>query len=468
MKTLKVYRKIVLFALILPNFIFSQLPTIPLNVDYTVFNMNDSLAYVEFYVSFYMNSLKYQNQNDTLKASFEIALEIAHDSKIVKSENHPFIHFKTDSPIVENYNNFSDVFGAALNFKKFTVTLSLKDNNTGVFGEYKLEIDNLPPPKEFFLSGIQLASKIEKASSNSKFVKNGLNIVPYAQKTFGVFQPMLYYYLELNKLSSNPDQSNTYDIHYFVTNELNDTLKSAPVKTKTIAASTMAEVGGFNIMTLPHGANYLTILVKDNSSMITAVAKKRFYVHKANTVAKKEDTDLSNSIDPVFQHMNLKDLNLEFQKASYIAAQVELDLFDKLDNEDGMRKFLTSFWKNRDIQGGIPFGESRRLYLTRCDEADEKFSTSFNKQGWKTEMGRIFVTYGKPDEIERSPSSVNSKPYIIWYFLQLQGGVEFIFLDRLGFGSYELIHSTYYKELQNPNWREEIQATGSREGQFGF
>jgi hypothetical protein len=100
------------------------------------------------------------------------------------------------------------------------------------------------------------------------------------------------------------------------------------------------------------------------------------------------------------------------------------------------------------------------MYINLIQEANEKFSRG-GKDGWKTDRGRILVTYGPPDDIERYPYTENSKPYSIWKYYQLEGGSDFIFYDRTGFGNYELIHSTYYKELQNPNWQSVIQGNNS-------
>jgi len=103
-------------------------------------------------------------------------------------------------------------------------------------------------------------------------------------------------------------------------------------------------------------------------------------------------------------------------------------------------------------------GASRRQFLDRVNESNQRFR-HMGKPGWKTDRGRVLIVYGKPDEIDRNPSNMEVKPYISWRYNQIYGGVEFIFADRTGFGSYELIHSTYYKEIQNPNWQNELNKT---------
>jgi hypothetical protein len=74
------------------------------------------------------------------------------------------------------------------------------------------------------------------------------------------------------------------------------------------------------------------------------------------------------------------------------------------------------------------------------------------REGWKTDRGRVYILYGEPDEIERYPDSEGRKPFEVWRFQKIEGGVEFVFVDRWKNGNYELITSTKRGELQDPNW----------------
>jgi GWxTD domain-containing protein len=272
---------------------------------------------------------------------------------------------------------------------------------------------------------------------------------------------MLYYYVELNKLSYQPEVNNTYSINYYVINDQADTVKSGVLKTKNVAGERQAEIGGFNAISLQHGVYYLNLWAKDNASKVTSNVRKKFYVHKPTKSSQSQESETLSEVDTDFSAMDADALKLEFNKASYIAVQQETNIFSQLDSTHAMRKFLTSFWRKRDQGDGVPLGTTRRNYLTMCDAADARFSTP-GRTGWKTDLGRVLIMYGNPDEIERYPNSTNAKPYIIWKYYQLDGGSDFIFVDRMGFGDYQLIHSTYYKEIQDPSWQSYIYETGGR------
>jgi hypothetical protein len=66
------------------------------------------------------------------------------------------------------------------------------------------------------------------------------------------------------------------------------------------------------------------------------------------------------------------------------------------------------------------------------------------------------MTYGEPSEIERFPNETESKPYEIWYYHELEGGVKFVFADLSGYSDYQLVHSTMRGELQDENWQSRI------------
>ncbi|MCE2436097.1 MAG: GWxTD domain-containing protein, partial [Candidatus Latescibacteria bacterium] len=82
------------------------------------------------------------------------------------------------------------------------------------------------------------------------------------------------------------------------------------------------------------------------------------------------------------------------------------------------------------------------------------------QKGSDTDQGRIHIKYGLPTDIERSPFSATGKAFEIWTYEHLNY-YEFVFLDRLGDGVYEMIHATMPGERYNPNWRDE-QAIGDQ------
>jgi len=123
----------------------------------------------------------------------------------------------------------------------------------------------------------------------------------------------------------------------------------------------------------------------------------------------------------------------------------------QLTDEESKRQFLQAFWGRREAASEIKGTPKRADYLQRVTFANENYS-HFQKAGWQTDRGRVFIVYGPPDQVERHPSEVDSKPYEVWSYFQIESGVEFVFLDKTGFGDYELVHSTKRGELRDDDW----------------
>lgn len=106
---------------------------------------------------------------------------------------------------------------------------------------------------------------------------------------------------------------------------------------------------------------------------------------------------------------------------------------------------LQEFWKKKEAEiAPLPSGSGiEEEYYRRVDYANEHFSAV--RKGWQTDRGRIYILLGEPDAIDSHPFEIDGFPYEIWsyYFRR----VELIFVDKKGFGDYE---------LQTPYWDTRI------------
>jgi len=114
----------------------------------------------------------------------------------------------------------------------------------------------------------------------------------------------------------------------------------------------------------------------------------------------------------------------------YIATDEELREFRKLLGVEERINFLRRFWSKR---GDAFYMEFRR----RVIYADSAFSTS-NRLGRYTDMGRIYIKRGSPDEVTRADLSESNRPYIKWVYYT-GGGYTYYFYDPIGTGEYVLV-----------------------------
>lgn len=138
-----------------------------------------------------------------------------------------------------------------------------------------------------------------------------------------------------------------------------------------------------------------------------------------------------------------------------IITEAELEAFEKLETDDEREQFIQSFWRRRDPDPDTEENEFKEEHFERMTYANEHFTSG--KPGWMTDRGRIYVKFGKPDNIESYPSggpyqrlpheglgSTTVYPFERWSYRHTPGvgsGVEIEFVDPTGSGEYRLARS---------------------------
>src|SRR5438067_8991713 len=145
---------------------------------------------------------------------------------------------------------------------------------------------------------------------------------------------------------------------------------------------------------------------------------------------------------------------------AYIITDDERRAFKKLETDDEREKFIEDFWRRRDPDPDTDENEYREEYYERIAYANEHFASGI--PGWKTDRGRIYIMWGKPDETESHPSggaynresyegggSTSTYPFERWFYRYLPGvgsGVEIEFVDPTGSGEYRIARSPDEKD----------------------
>ena len=86
----------------------------------------------------------------------------------------------------------------------------------------------------------------------------------------------------------------------------------------------------------------------------------------------------------------------------WIITDEEKQTFKQLSNDEERDQFIESFWLRRDPTPDTVENEYKEEHYARIAYANEHFAAGI--PGWRTDRGRIYIVYGKPDEIESHPS----------------------------------------------------------------
>jgi len=105
------------------------------------------------------------------------------------------------------------------------------------------------------------------------------------------------------------------------------------------------------------------------------------------------------------------------------------------EDEENYQQILFRYWNKFDPDTTNSFNEVMEEFYRRVDEADRNYSVFDKKKGSDTDRGIIFIKYGKPDQIIRSFTEIDSTKEI-WVYKSLN--LQFSFIDNSGTGSFVL------------------------------
>jgi GWxTD domain-containing protein len=131
----------------------------------------------------------------------------------------------------------------------------------------------------------------------------------------------------------------------------------------------------------------------------------------------------------------MKDIDVAIEQLEYIAKDNEIaDLKSGATLAEKQQKFL-EFWKRRSLNPNAPRNEKMALYYARIEYANKHFTRY--REGWRTDMGLVFILLGPPSNVERFPFQIDEKPEEVWQYYDMN--YQFVFRDENGFGDYHLL-----------------------------
>lgn len=144
----------------------------------------------------------------------------------------------------------------------------------------------------------------------------------------------------------------------------------------------------------------------------------------------------------------------------YIITSQEREVFESLQTDAEKELFIEQFWARRDPDPTTPINEAREEHYRRIQYANDYFGSG--GPGWRTDRGRIYITFGPPDRLDSYPAGqvytrplsrgggrTTSLPYESWWYDNLPGigpGIELEFVDASLAGEYKLALSPDEKD----------------------
>jgi GWxTD domain-containing protein len=447
-------RKIIAFILFPIAILFSQITDekkIELYIDYAQFRGDNGRTLLEVYYSIRRNALEHYQTDDGFEGKYTIVLKVFKQDSLINKIDWVGIDFANSQEEILAGQTINDLRTLLLmpNTYKMEFIISYLNNNEtkNILKEIIVKEYN---KSEFDASEIQLSTKITKSTNQSRFIKNTYQIVPNPSAVFDMNNPILFYYLELYNLPLSVDSADSiYQVIVSITDANNQVVKTLPIRNYRKTSESVVKVGNIYVGALFSGVYYLDVEIIDPIKGISISRTKRFYIfrHIDQLVVHLDDNKGENIEMSEYAVMSEEELDQEFNYASYITTNDEVELFESL-NLPGKREFMFKFWKSRKKYGK----DFKKNYFERIDFANKRYSVG-NKKGWETQPGRVMLVYGIPDEIEKETSATSMKNYEVWTYYELEGGSQFVFVNTYGYGELQLVHSTARNEIQDYNWQ---------------
>jgi len=137
------------------------------------------------------------------------------------------------------------------------------------------------------------------------------------------------------------------------------------------------------------------------------------------------------------------------EEVVYIITPKEKVVFLQLDNDRVRNLFIEAFWRQRDPNPNTVENEFKKEHYRRITFANQRFGKESPGPGWRSDMGRIYITLGEASYAEQHENLSEVYPVIIWFY---EGMIEYglpnsfsvVFFKKAGIGEFELYSPVKY------------------------
>jgi GWxTD domain-containing protein len=454
----------------------AQTPDLPLqlDVDYATFQYDDAASLVETYLAFEASSLPYVRAVEGYEVALPVIVALRRASAAGPPQASDALAFSDtlnlrfgvpDTTGLVQGQYFVQQVRAAVAPGEYELEVMVPGDAASARPDFRATPGDITVPDfsaagandRVMLSDVTLASAIGRSDDRTvPFYKNGLVVQPNPNSLFGQGLPTLYYYAEAYGLDAALDGDYTL-FAYLAPSNVAAPMEDYQRRTERPARPNEVIAGQFDLSEMPSGSYFLRLALLDENNEALAEQSRKFYVYNpAISQPISAATDQSYEAN-LYAVMPEDEVDENLRHAEVIATGREKDQIRRLTTLDAKRDFLVEFWRKRDETPATPINETRVRFYERVQYANDRYTNS-QAEGWSTDRGRTVLKYGNPSQVDPTLFDSESLPYETWTYDNIPGSGQalFVFVDRLGFGDFELIHSTVTGEVSMPNWRQQL------------
>lgn len=316
------------------------------------------------------------------------------------------------------------------------------------------------PTDRITVSGIELLESFTKSSAPTRFTRNGMELMPLASAFYPPAAGTLKFYAEVYRADELIGADSLFLIRYRIEGrESKKTAANLGGTQKAKAKQVNVVLSEIPLDELQSGNYSLVVEAVSRANVVLATRTVDFQrVSRQLIPLAKETVDSASlSIEGSFvENLNDIDSLKEYIRCLRPIAdrneQLSGESHVKLADRKSMKMYLLYFWSKRNK--ATPEADWKE-YMVRVGEVNYSFKT-FNRKGYDSDRGRVYLQYGRPNERVTSYNEPRSFPYEIWQYNRLgnQTNRKFVFLSKnMAANDFELIHSDAIGEINQPRWQ---------------
>lgn len=410
------------------------------------------------------------------------------DKRVIRSPYYP------DSNDL-NAISLQDMQRIGLENGKYVVYFEIKDySTTDQPMKYRdlLTIDY--PQNAINVADLMLVSSYEKTDKTNIYSKNGYDLHPYLFDVIKKDSNILHYYTEIYNADKEFGKGNYYAIVTCI-EDINSGKKIETTQTikRQKAESLTPYLASIDISSLYEGSYYLTVEVRNEKNILYAYKRYPFFKQSDK---KQEIVNADIPADAFVNQIADSNLKEEIKCLRPIAGDNYLHYIIKESDRSTPaqdRYFLYQFYK--ELNPTHP-EKAYEDYAKQVKFVNDKYSTPI-KKGYETDMGRVLLVYGSPNDIidekfgassgfdirtqhdknlypdsqHMDAKGVNYYPYQIWIYEHTRFGEsnrKFVFYAKQNnLIEYTLLHSNAKGEPQDIYWENVLSQGTLEQGVIG-
>lgn len=439
------------------------------NVYYSQYMQINAEPYIEIYFALNPHTVALaQNSHGQWQGGLDVLVTINKEDKIVAYDkfqlmSQEMIDTMEILPFVFQQSRLSVDQGS------YTLNIEMKDMHAGqppvvINHPFELKIErNLLQASSLLV--LDRYSETNKSGIDAKY---GIEMVPIVPTgTYFIHEQInkLPFYIELYNTDVVFGEDQSYMLKFYLKDNLSKKVLTSFIGyQKAKGSKVQPMLKEFNISSLKTGYYEIVIDVINTQNEVVKTFATPFY--RRNGTADFASVDLKEVqvANTFVEGMRSIDTLGAFIECLFaISTDAERRISENvLKDRDlaTMQSYFFNFWKTREPADP---NAAWQAYLVEVKFVNSQYG-SLSIPGYKTEMGRVYLQYGKPSLIERSDHDPSNYPWQIWQYdiLQsastpVQNNQQFVFVDQALTGrNFRLIHSTALGEMRDDKWQFQL------------